>query len=94
MTCLVSPAQTHTGILHCCAGLQSLFNVVCARSCKFVQRSCKSLNPLVCAVFKESSFLAYSFAGMNLQCGAKFLKVYTRDDKICAGCSSSESGLL
>ena len=76
------PRNTHTGILHCCAGLFSIFNTVFSRSSKFLSRAANSNNMLVQAVFHDPSI--YTFAGFNLQHGRTFLKEYPYDDIYCA----------
>ena len=41
-------------------------------------------NLLVRAVFRDSSVLVYSFAGLNSVFGSQFLKIYHDDDKYCS----------
>ena len=36
------------------------------------------------AVFRDSSVLVYSFAGLNSVFGSQYLKIYHDDDKYCA----------
>ena len=62
----------------------SIYNLVVSRSAKFIDRASNSSNLLVRAVFRESSVLVYSFAGLNSVFGSQFLKVYHDDDKYCA----------
>ena len=58
--CKQTLAYIHTGILHCCAGFQSIYNTVFSRSHKFTQRAKRSNNSLVKTVFDDN--LAYTFA--------------------------------
>ena len=62
----------------------SIYNLVFSRSAKFIDRASNCSNLLVRAVFRESSVLVYSFAGLNSVFGSQFLKVYHDDDKYCA----------
>ena len=77
------PPRTHTGILHCCAGFQSIYNTVFSRSHNFIQRAGRSNNSLVKAVFNDN--LAYTFAGHNIFFGSSYRKNYSSDDQKCAG---------
>ena len=43
-----------------------------------------SPNPIVSALIREFLSLVYSASGLNMLCGTRFQKEYTRDDKICA----------
>ena len=70
------PAQTHTGILHCCAGLESLYNVVFLRSFNSIKRAVRSQNELVQAVFTESRSLAY--------CWDEHCLWKSKNDELCA----------
>ena len=78
------PANTHTSILHYCANMLSIYNLVFSRSAKFIDRASNSSNLLVRAVFRDSSVLVYSFAGLNSVFGSQYLKIYHDDDKYCA----------
>ena len=77
-------ANTHTSILHYCANMLSIYNLVFSRSAKFIGRASNSSNLLVRAVFRDSSVLVYSFAGLNSVFGSQYLKLYHDDDKYCA----------
>ena len=77
------PPRTHTGILHSCAGFQSIYNTVFSRSHNFIQRAGRSNNSLVKAVFND--ILAYTFAGHNILIGSRYKKNYSSDDQECAG---------
>ena len=72
------PANTHTGILHCHTGFNSIFNTVFARASKFLDRAATSSNYLVRAVFQSSRL--YTFAGFNDLFGSIFMKQYSSDD--------------
>ena len=61
----------------------SIYNLVFSRSAKFIDRASSS-NLLVRAVFRDSSVLVYSFAGLNSVFGSQYLKIYHDDDKYCA----------
>ena len=76
------PLRTHIGILHSCADLQSVYNMIYLRSQKFLSRTSSSSSSLVCAVFRESP--VYTFAGLNLVYGGRYKRVYMCDDKYCA----------
>ena len=47
-------------------------------------RASNSSNLLVQAVFRDSSLLIYSFAGLNSVFGSQYLKIYHDGDKYCA----------
>ena len=76
------PPRTHTGILHRCARVQSIYNLVSSRSLKFIKNAKNNLNTLVKRVFSED--LAYSFSGHNIFCGRTYMKEYSTDDEKCA----------
>ena len=78
------PARTHTGIIHSCAGLESMYNVVFVRSYNYMKRAIHSRNQLVRAVFLESCSLAFSTVGLNNLYGTKYRKAYSESDKVCA----------
>ena len=56
------PANTHTSILHYCANMLSIYNLVFSRSAKFIDRDFNSSNLLV---FRDSSVLVYSFVAVG-----------------------------
>ena len=74
------PRTCHTGILHCTAQLNSLYNTVVRRSSKLLSTALKSQSPLVHDVFVQSSTLAYTSLGYNFSRH----KIYTDQDILCA----------
>ena len=78
------PLNTHTSILHCTAGVQSLFSVVCGRSNSFSMKASSSPNRIVNVIFREALNLCYMFVGHNLKYGHLFFKHYTEQDILCA----------
>ena len=76
------PANTHTGILHCCTGFNSIFNTVFARASKFFDRAATSSNFLVHAVFSIHLPLPLR-AGFNYLYGSTFMKQYSSADVQC-----------
>ena len=78
------PHNTHTGILHCTAGVQSLLSVVCSRSNAFSMKASSSPNRLVNVIFRESLHISYTFVGHNIKYGNLFIKHYTEQDRLCA----------
>ena len=59
-------------------------NLNASRSAQFIDRASNSSNLLVQAVFRDSSVLVYSFAGLNSVFGSQYLKIYRDVDKYCA----------
>ena len=57
------PRTCHTGILHCTAQLNSLYNIVVRRSSKLLSAALKSQSSLVHDVFVQSSTLTYTSLG-------------------------------
>jgi hypothetical protein len=78
------PSRTHTAILHCLAGLTSIYNVVFARTKSLLESALMCSSDTVKTVFSESASLVYTFLGYNLLSGSRFLKVYSHDDYVCA----------
>ena len=72
------PRMCHTGILHCTAHLNSIYNVV-RRSSKLLSAALKSQSSLVRDVFAQSSNLGY-----NLIYGSRHKKIYSDQDVLCA----------
>ena len=80
------PRQCHTRILHCVAGVDSLFNRIPDLFTKFVTRSLSSNSTLIRSVFSWASTHAYSAVGENLNFLTRNLrKCYSTDDIVCAG---------
>ena len=73
------PRMYHTGILHCTAHLNSIYNIVVRRSSKLLSAALKSQSSLVRDVFAQSSNLGY-----NLIYGSRHKKIYSDQDVLCA----------
>ena len=78
------PFNTHTGILHCTAGVQSLFTVICRRSNSFSLKASCCHNRLVNVIFSDARHYCYTFVGHNWKYGEEYIKQYTEQDWICA----------
>ncbi len=79
------PRQYHTRILHCVAGVKSLFNVILNRFSTFESRGFESNSSLIRSVFSWASSHAYTAIGANLKLiKGDFVKVYSNDDIACA----------
>ena len=59
------PRRCHTAILHCTAGVTSLYNTVISRSQKLVALAKKSGSCLLMEVFREAKTLVYTSSGYN-----------------------------
>ena len=77
------PQHTHTRILHCLAGLSSVFKMVLARSKSLIYSASSSSFP-VSVIFHEASQLAHTFAGFNNLFGLCYTKNYFPEDRLCA----------
>ena len=64
--------RTHIEILHSCADLQSVYNMIHLHAQKFLNRTSSSSSLLMHAVFHDSP--VYTFAGLNLVYGAHYKK--------------------
>ena len=78
------PRMCHTGILHCTAHLNSIYNIVIQRSSKLLSVALKSQSSLVHDVFAQSSTLTYTSQGYNLIYGSRHKKIYSDQDVLCA----------
>ena len=74
------PHASHTAIVHCTAGLHSLFNQVLLRSNKLLCSAEKCSSNTVREIFGHSSVLCYTSVGYNKLSGLKFAKVYSEAD--------------
>ena len=78
------PRMCHTGILHCTAHLNSIYNIVVRRSSKLLSAALKSQSSVVRDVFAQSSTLTYTSQGYNLIYGSRHKKIYSDQDVLCA----------
>ena len=74
----------HTGILHCVAKVDSLYNNVLRRASKLSIITMNSTSQVVRDVFSQSSALIYSSLGYNAIYGHRHKKVYSLQDSLCA----------
>ena len=66
--------NSHTGIVHSVAKLDSLYNVIFRRSTTLSVSAAKCPSKLVQSVFLHSTSWCYSFIGYNTMCGSRHLK--------------------
>ena len=78
------PQTCHTGILHCVAQLESMYNVVIRRSANLVASALKSQSPLLNDIFVTSQHLAFTSVGYNALFSSRHRKSYSMQDKLCA----------
>ncbi len=78
------PRHCHTQILHCVAGVQSLFNKITELSSRFVLRALTSKSQLITSVFSWASSQAFTAVGGNNLIKWNYVKLYSDDDKVCA----------
>ena len=74
------PHNSHTRIVHCTAGLESLNNVVFQRSQVLFQSSQSCPSPLVRSIFRVSASNCQTFLGYNLVYGETHCKLYSVGD--------------
>ncbi len=74
------PRPSHTGIVHCTALLQSIFNCVINRSSSLLRAALSCPSVLVRQVFSDSSVLAYTPTGFNVLYGHRYSKAYSSSD--------------
>ncbi len=77
------PRLCHTRILHCVAGVQSLFNTIPDLFSKFISRAVNSKSPLIRSVFTWASSQAWTAVGGNLLTIGDYSKVYSSHDTTC-----------
>ena len=77
------PRSCHTGILHCVAGIESVYNQIIHRSRRFIERATKSESPLLRTVFQWSVEHMYTVHGFNLAHNTSYARLYTDTDKQC-----------
>ena len=73
----------YTGILHCVAKVDSLFNIVLRRASKLSIIAMNSTSQVVCEVFSQSSALISSSLGYNAIYGYRHRKIYSLQDSLC-----------
>ena len=78
------PRQSHTGIVHSVAGLQSIYNIVLNRSRKLIASATKSICTLLSELFSQCAVTAFTSFGYNHLYGCKHRKLYTEDVRLCA----------
>ena len=78
------PRRCHTGILHCTANLESLYNIILSRFSNFFDRAMKSESALVRNVFLWSATRLYTTYGFNILNKAKFTRSYSLSNQLCA----------
>ena len=78
------PRRCHTGILHCVANINSVYNLVTSRFSTFLSRALKSDSLLIRTIYQWSCNRAFTAPGFNSLHKHNFVKVYTCDDRICA----------
>ena len=72
----------HTGILHCVAKVDSLYNGL-SRASKLSIIAMNSTSQVVRDVFSQNSALIYSSLGYNAIYGHRHKKVYSLQDNLC-----------
>ena len=77
------PRNTHTGILHCTAGIQSIRNIIYHRFSIFVNNAIHVPNRLVSTIFRCARFECFNFTGYNYLYGDFHLKTYSQHDVLC-----------
>ena len=84
------PRMCHTGILHCVAKVDSLFNIVLHRASKLSIIAMNYTSQVVREVFSQSSALISSSLGYNAIYGYRNRKIYSLHDSLCADFMMSE----
>ena len=75
------PPRSHTGIVHSVAKLESLYNLIFRRSTTFTSSASKCPSKLVQSVFE---FIILPLCGYNMMFGARHLKQYDPQYRLCA----------
>ena len=78
------PRQSHTGIVHSVAGLQSIYNIVLNCPRKPIASATRSKCTLPSELFSECEVTAFTTFGYNNLHGYKHHKLYTENDHLCA----------
>ena len=73
-----------TRILHCLAGLSSVFNKFFARSKSLIYSASFSSSFPASVIYHKASQLAHTFVGFNNLFGSCYTKVYFPEDRLCA----------
>ena len=74
----------HTGILHCVAKVDSLYNIVLRRASKLSIIAMNSMFQVVREVFSQSLAFIYSSLGYNAIYSYHHKKVYSLQYSVCA----------
>ena len=74
------PHASRTAVVHCTAGLRSLFNQIFQRSYNLLCSAEKCSSATVRAIFQHSSALCYTSVGYNLLAGCRLVKTYQEAD--------------
>ena len=82
-------SRSHTCIVHSVAKLESLYNLIFCQSTALMSSASKCPSKLVQSVFHHYSSLCYSFCGYNMMFGARHLKQYDPQYRLCAMVISS-----
>ena len=78
------PRRCHTAILHCVAGVTSMFNRVSQLSNQFVTKAVNHSSFLISCCFNEALLGCYNFAGYNSSFSTRHHKYYSDCDWVCA----------
>ena len=78
------PRRCHTGILHCTANLESLYNIILSIFSKCFDRAVKSESVLVRNVFLWSATHPYTTYSFNVANKTKFTRSYSLSDQLSA----------
>ena len=78
------PKLCHTRILHCVAGVQSVYNTLVHLTSSAFSKAIASDCGLIRHCFLSSSASVYTFTGFNSRYKYDFIKKYSNDDITCA----------
>ena len=80
------PRRCHTGILHCIAWTDGIYNGIIIRRCiSFIHRATNTTsNTIVRSVYNWASSQVFTATGYNLMYRSKYLKHLPEDDYLCA----------
>ena len=78
------PPASHTRIVHCTAGLFSIYNLIYSRSSSLLSAALSSSSIPVSLVFGQSSNFCYTFSGYNHLYGSCHMKTYYPENYVCA----------
>ena len=77
------PRRCHTGILHCVANINSVYNLVTSRFSTFLSRALNSDSLLIRTIYQWPCNRAFTAPGFNSLHKHNYVKVYSCDDRIC-----------